>query len=464
MQNSNPGFSVNPPIDHNSGISWEEDQEARKQSITSAIASYVVGEARIAEALRREELAQFEGLQRALAIRNGVMAGLARYCRANPMADATQAVYVLISFLADNNEGRCRLSMRRMGEVLGRSERRIREAISRLVDCKLIDGQTPKGLPHSYWPVMPRALSDTGASMAWFVDALSRGTSRTPKIVPIRSEAGPRTQVSGVSQHPGTHMSGPAAATPDTSVPSEREHPDTHVRTGMSQPRTPATPTPDAGVQQKLLTNTAVVDINNIYTRAISNAGPEVVTKKFHPTAKHFSDYHQLYNSWKRKPGFVFNELDRLHTDKNLLSAIEIFAAEDQDVLSRAVDEAFHASLSAHNDCVQMGTLINQTGRFPNFFVATLRAAIGKISAEIVKTQTAKVVAVEIAGIHIDKERRIADRGVGAFDRAVERGERSATQRPRWGGGKRPVANAGTMDEVARAVMAEKRGIRHDSQ
>lgn len=215
------------------------DPAARRDEFCKAIVLYI-GNKRLDEALSREELGQLEGLQRVLALRNGLIANCVRHCRQNPGADATLAVLTLITFMADNNDGICRLSVARIAQVFGRSERTIYRCIAGLEESGLIgvSRNGPKGSSNCYWPTIPAGLAEVGASIVWFADALSH----KPKARIFAATADPESirkpppdatvRGGGVTPDtavtpPLTHPSGGEAKTPDTAVRAKGDTPDT---------------------------------------------------------------------------------------------------------------------------------------------------------------------------------------------------------------------------------------------
>lgn len=125
------------------------------------------------KALKREELAQLEGIQRHLALSKSLLPNIIRICRRNRRADTRLAVLTLITLLCDNNEGVCRLSVIRMAELLSRKEDNVRKAINNLEAHGELFVNRVNGLPNSYWPRVPVEVSTMNPAMTWFVDALS---------------------------------------------------------------------------------------------------------------------------------------------------------------------------------------------------------------------------------------------------------------------------------------------------
>jgi hypothetical protein len=98
--------------------------EERKARIAEEITLWV-GNQRLDQALKAEELGQLSMVEKMVALRNGLIVGCIRHCRLNPRADCRLAILTLITFLADNNDGICRLSITAMTEIF----KRTREAI-----------------------------------------------------------------------------------------------------------------------------------------------------------------------------------------------------------------------------------------------------------------------------------------------------------------------------------------------
>jgi hypothetical protein len=147
-------------------------EEERKAFIKQQIDLWV-GNLRLDEALKAEELGQYSGIQKALLLRNGLLVGAVRHCRLNPRADSRMPILALITFLADNNEGICRLSVSRMCKILDRSRESIVTSIQFLEEDGQIGVSRKEGLPNCYWPLIPAALAELSANPVWFVDALA---------------------------------------------------------------------------------------------------------------------------------------------------------------------------------------------------------------------------------------------------------------------------------------------------
>src|SRR3954447_11034267 len=115
-----PGVRATDPPSWPANRAPEMSVEERRQHIDQQILLWV-GNQRLDAALAAEELGQYSGMQKALLLRNGLLVGAVRHCRLNPRADTRMSILTLITFLADNNDGICRLSVTRMCKIFARS-------------------------------------------------------------------------------------------------------------------------------------------------------------------------------------------------------------------------------------------------------------------------------------------------------------------------------------------------------
>jgi len=182
-----------------------------------------VGNLRLSEAMKREELAQLEGLQRHLALSKNLIPTVIRICRLHPRADAKTPLMVLISLLCDNNNGLCRLTIKRMAQLLNRTERSIRETIDQLERDGLLFVNRLDGLPNSYWPAVAPVLAEANAAVTWFVDALSDKPKAWGRPATHFPKENPGTSVPPFSENPGTSVPKPRnerAQTPERAAHS----------------------------------------------------------------------------------------------------------------------------------------------------------------------------------------------------------------------------------------------------
>jgi hypothetical protein len=149
------------------------DKNARYALFRTAIEGWVADRRENAELLSREQIGGLEGMERVVALRNGQLANVIAYCRANPQADATLAVLALITALSDNNQGAAYISAERLGEILSRARQNIMRALGALVDAGFLVAETRPGKPTLYTPAIHAAFAER-ANAVWFVDALSQ--------------------------------------------------------------------------------------------------------------------------------------------------------------------------------------------------------------------------------------------------------------------------------------------------
>lgn len=173
-----------------------------------------IGDKRLADAMEREAIAQLEGAQRHFTLSKSTIPNDIRYCRANPNQPAALAILHLITLLSDNNEGCCWLSIGRMAELFGRTERSIRESIDRLEAAGVLHVERAEGLPSRYWPVVPSALAEAGVSAINFVQALT--TAPGPRGRPPKVEVA-QEPVQPEPDNPGTLVQGLNEKTPERS-------------------------------------------------------------------------------------------------------------------------------------------------------------------------------------------------------------------------------------------------------
>ena len=195
--------------------------QERREHINQQITLWI-GNKRLDAALAAEELGQYSGMQKALLLRNGLLVGAVRHCRINPRADTRMSILTLITFLSDNNDGICRLSVTRMCEIFARSRESIVSSISSLERDGQIGVNRSGGMPNCYWPLIPAALAELSANPVWFVDALST----KPKF---RVFGSPEQAIAVAAQSRST--------LPDQSTaPDQSSGPDHHRSTPVDEP------------------------------------------------------------------------------------------------------------------------------------------------------------------------------------------------------------------------------------
>ena len=191
---------------------WPSTQmtvEEKKAYITQQITLWV-GNQRLDQALKAEELGQLSMVEKMVALRNGLIVGCIRHCRLNRRADTRLAILTLITFLADNNDGICYLSVTAMMEIFQRSREAIVNGIKDLEAQGQIGVSRKEGMPSCYWPLIPAALAAMCGNPVWFVNALK---TSGPKVHAFHNPqeavaAAMETRSSGVDQSSGIDRSG----------------------------------------------------------------------------------------------------------------------------------------------------------------------------------------------------------------------------------------------------------------
>src|SRR5689334_14065018 len=112
----------------------QESIQARRAIFDGLITAWVK-DRRAEEALSRKELANLDSLGRLFAQRHSLIDNIGHFYARSPRADVATGILALVTFLADNNEGCCTLSVPRMAKFFARDERRISDAIRRLKDA-----------------------------------------------------------------------------------------------------------------------------------------------------------------------------------------------------------------------------------------------------------------------------------------------------------------------------------------
>jgi hypothetical protein len=142
----------------------------REELFRQAIEGWVEGNR--AEIISRQALADMEGMERVLALRNGIIANIIAYCHMNPRADTTMAVLVIVTLLSDNANGYCYISAGRLAEVLSRSRQNIQSTLTSLVANGALIAEHVAGNTTRYTPAIHRIFAEK-ASALWFVTSLS---------------------------------------------------------------------------------------------------------------------------------------------------------------------------------------------------------------------------------------------------------------------------------------------------
>lgn len=129
--------------------------------------------AELEEALSRKELGNLDSLGRLFAQRHSLIDNIGHFYSRSPRSDVATGILTLATFLADNNEGCCTLSVPRMAKFFARDERRISDAIGRLEAAGVLFVERSPGSSSKCWPVVNRGFAPSSIPLTWFVDARS---------------------------------------------------------------------------------------------------------------------------------------------------------------------------------------------------------------------------------------------------------------------------------------------------
>ena len=203
--------------------------EEKKARIAEEITLWV-GNLRLEQALKAEQIGQLRGIERMQALRNSLIIGAIRHCRLNPRADTRLAILTLITFLADNDGGVCHLAVTKITEIFQRSRETIVTCIQNLEQQGQIGVARKNGMPNSYWPLVPAALADLSANTVWLVEALRTSgpsvhvfkdaheavAAATLNQSSALSQSSEVDRSSGVDCHPSTPIDEPVKSDPTT--------------------------------------------------------------------------------------------------------------------------------------------------------------------------------------------------------------------------------------------------------
>jgi hypothetical protein len=418
---------------HNSGDpNGGRTLEARRQAFKDAITRYI-GEMNLAEAWGREELAQARGVQRMLALRHGHAAALIRGCRRNPQDDAKYGVLGLIHYLSDNDEGSCTLSQRRMGEVLLRSERTIRDCISRLEEDGSIWVDRVSGLGTRYTPLGHVSLLEVGdVHPVWVIDALSASPKRhgrPPKLTLIVSNDQPRKHASPL------FLENPGSMTPgllEKPRKHDAENPGSIASTTQTHHRTRnhiETAHKNAPKTAEKKSDTSLIDFTVVVAEESASASRNKIARTdgvepgsisaetggraFYTTLAFVTDehevaYHRLMGQSGQKPGaisFANNALERSFTDRNMRTAIRaalLLCQDRPEVLPVAVDQALE--FCAMNPPGRGG---NGAKSVASYFSKTLCGIVGDLVAGCQAGDVARQNLEKLAAVKVENEKAV---------------------------------------------------------
>jgi hypothetical protein len=143
-------------------------------------------EKRLHEALTRDQLGALSSSDRIVALKHGLLDNYRVLYATFPNMDVLPGVVLFVSVFSDNGAGCCTYAMARMARYFSRSERAIRDALHRAVDCGTLCRDKPAGGKYSHWPVVFRSILDPASSPTWFVDASLPVEMDTGSLLPVR--------------------------------------------------------------------------------------------------------------------------------------------------------------------------------------------------------------------------------------------------------------------------------------
>jgi hypothetical protein len=408
-----------PNIGHNGAP--EPTVEERKKQFTEEIALWV-GNQRLDAALAREELAQLEGVQRFLALCKNLLVSVITICRRHKRADTRTAVMTLVSFLSDNGNGTCVLSCVRMGKLLHRHERNIREAINGLEDDGLIGvDRTAEGFPRAYWPMVPRAIPEMNPASAWFVDALSDKPARRgrPRLVektpgadarpfsaPCQKTSGAVVKTPGAKEHSISLLQ---IATDDGDRLREDGQHGGEYFCSSSQAWEDSADKPTEATRLQVVQHGSAED---------QSTPPRWMDDL---VDKHAADFGFLATFWNRASNG--KPIDRAFTDTNLRGHLRARAATHAPaVIQEGLPQTLLRMRAMWQKQAEAGTQRGaaSAGGFQGYFTKTLRTTCEDIVKLNKKSVIDEHTESEVAAVRIEAEQQIADRRVTAFDKATE--------------------------------------------
>ena len=180
-------------IGHNSGASRKAIYIAE---ITKAMQARK--DRRLEEALGRADMGALSSTDRIIALKHGLLDNYRVLYATFPNMDVLPGVVLFVSIFSDNGDGCCTYAMGKMARYFSRSERAIRDALHRAVECGTLNRQKPAGGRYSHWPVVFRSILDPASSPTWFVDAALPIQGDTGSRLPVRQ---PDTPEAGFRYH-----------------------------------------------------------------------------------------------------------------------------------------------------------------------------------------------------------------------------------------------------------------------
>ena len=265
---------------------------------------------RQATSLTHSQLGGLESVERLICQKHSLIENCATFYRNNPTTDAATGVLVVITILSDNNNGYCTLGVERLAKLLSRDERRIRDAIKRLVAAGVLNVEAPAGKAYRYWPVVSRDFVDSKASSVWFVDAFSPAPQRRG-----RPNKTPDTPVRPLTDKPRTDEAGVFEC--------EAENPG-HIR---HKPRTPASTDTTIDTSPSSASKNTLTGSREVVSASLESEGLAIVTASHEYVARAA----HLANHWNVVPGSAGSS-DSIDHDRMATSLRGGWAARSEDV------------------------------------------------------------------------------------------------------------------------------------
>lgn len=120
-----------------------------------------------------QHVSGLRGTDRMSTLRNAALDGLVRYYHQNPNADVAPGIVALVAALSDNDDyGAFYMAVPTIAAALSRSERRVTDALGRLVENGIVLVRTRRGAASTYsLSLAPAVVADANAPAVWVVAA-----------------------------------------------------------------------------------------------------------------------------------------------------------------------------------------------------------------------------------------------------------------------------------------------------
>jgi hypothetical protein len=178
---------------------------------------------RVAEALSVDELAELDPGTKLLARDRAELEAIRHVLLKHPRESALFGVFKAISFLSDDR-GCCDLSQERLARFFGRGRQHINDCIRTLKNDGVIreDGESVKGKPARFYPVVAHIFAAESIHRTWFFDAFAPYEPARPGRKPKdRSEIPVAATATPISEIPVVNTATPISKylSPKTEIP-----------------------------------------------------------------------------------------------------------------------------------------------------------------------------------------------------------------------------------------------------